>query len=343
MKQTSPPKKILLIQTAFAGDVILSLGAAETLKTYFPETEIHYVVRPECQSLFSGHPFIRKVWVMHKKSPTAWLRLIPALRRESFSTAFTFQRYFRSGLLALCSGAPIVAGYKENPLASFFSFSTPYFDTNTGWPSGTHEYLRCNSLVAIPWNIPADRFLKPVVYPFPDHGASRYGLQPRSYIVAAPGSLWFTKRLPQRLWVRLLLDLPSKYTLVFVGSASERHSVQDMISFLKKREVLNFAGALSFLESAALMRDAALCIVQDSAPLHLASAVNARVCAIFGSTVPSFGFGPLSDQHVVLETSENLTCRPCGIHGRRRCPQGHFKCMETIPLHRVKEFLDALC
>jgi len=70
--------------------------------------------------------------------------------------------------------------------------------------------------------------------------------------------------------------------------------------------------------------------VNDSAPMHLASAVNAPVTAIFCSTVPSFGFGPLSEKSIVIETKEKLDCRPCGLHGFKACPKGHFKCAYSI-------------
>jgi len=93
---------------------------------------------------------------------------------------------------------------------------------------------------------------------------------------------------------------------------------------------MNLAGKLSFLESAALMKDAAMNFVNDSAPLHLCSAVNAPVSAIFCSTVPAFGFGPRSEKSTIVETKIKLDCRPCGLHGFQKCPEGHFKCALTI-------------
>jgi heptosyltransferase-2 len=72
--------------------------------------------------------------------------------------------------------------------------------------------------------------------------------------------------------------------------------------------------------------------VNDSGPLHLASAMNAPVTAFFCSTVPSFGFGPLSDDSEIKETTEKLDCRPCGIHGFKTCPKGHFKCGKGIEI-----------
>jgi len=94
--------------------------------------------------------------------------------------------------------------------------------------------------------------------------------------------------------------------------------------------VVNLAGELSFLESAALMKGATMNFVNDSAPMHLASAMNAHVTAVYCSTIPAFGFGPLSTKSFIIQTSEKLSCRPCGSHGYKTCPQGHFKCATTI-------------
>ncbi|MGZ4057095.1 MAG: glycosyltransferase family 9 protein, partial [Bacteroidia bacterium] len=79
-----------------------------------------------------------------------------------------------------------------------------------------------------------------------------------------------------------------------------------------------------------LIKDAQMNYVNDSGPMHIASAMNAKTTAIFCSTVPAFGFGPLSDDAKIVETKLQLDCRPCGLHGHKECPKGHFKCALTI-------------
>jgi heptosyltransferase-2 len=69
--------------------------------------------------------------------------------------------------------------------------------------------------------------------------------------------------------------------------------------------------------------------------MHFASAVNAPVVAIFCSTIPAFGFGPLSDESFIVETQQKLTCKPCGIHGRKACPMNHFNCGNTIQMQQL--------
>jgi heptosyltransferase-2 len=95
------------------------------------------------------------------------------------------------------------------------------------------------------------------------------------------------------------------------------------------------AGKLSFLQSTALMKDATMNYVNDSAPLHFASAINAPVTAFFCSTIPAFGFTPLSTNSIIIETEEKLTCRPCGLHGKKECPLQHFKCGYEIDVDKA--------
>ena len=97
----------------------------------------------------------------------------------------------------------------------------------------------------------------------------------------------------------------------------------------------NLCGLLNLIDSAALMQKAKRVFVNDSAPLHLASCVNAKTTAIFCSTVAEFGYTPLADDSVVVDVGNALSCRPCGLHGYKACPLGHFKCAEDIAIQKV--------
>ena len=119
-------------------------------------------------------------------------------------------------------------------------------------------------------------------------------------------------------------------SVMLLGGPDDFAACANIAAAADRSKVQNLAGRLTFLESAALMQGAAMNYVNDSAPMHIASAVNAPVTAVFCSTVPAFGFTPLSDQSRVVETLHLLDCRPCGLHGYQDCPQGHFRCAETI-------------
>ena len=84
----------------------------------------------------------------------------------------------------------------------------------------------------------------------------------------------------------------------------------------------------------ALMPHFKLFITNDSGPMHIATAFNVPTLAIFGPTTRELGFFPYGRGHRVLEV-KGLPCRPCALHGGRKCPQGHFKCMRLITVDDV--------
>ncbi|HZE86099.1 MAG TPA: glycosyltransferase family 9 protein, partial [Puia sp.] len=178
--------------------------------------------------------------------------------------------------------------------------------------------------------------------------------QPSPYITISPASVWFTKQYPAEKWTGFIKKLPSGYTIFLLGAPSDLDlcekiqqvaSMQDPVSSeqLPYRQsaspqpptapaqpIFILAGRLNFLQSLALMQGAAMNYTNDSAPMHFASAGNAPVTAIYCSTIPAFGFGPLSDKRFIVEIEEPLDCRPCGLHGYKACPLGHFKCALLI-------------
>jgi heptosyltransferase-2 len=150
----------------------------------------------------------------------------------------------------------------------------------------------------------------------------------------SPASVWFTKQLPVEKWVELIKG--TKSTVYLLGAKGDAALADEIKQQANRDNVYSLTGELSLLQSAALMADAQMNYVNDSAPMHLASAMNAPVTAIFCSTVPYFGFGPLSDESRIIETKERLDCRPCGLHGYKACPKGHFRCALSIEVEAIR-------
>ena len=146
----------------------------------------------------------------------------------------------------------------------------------------------------------------------------------------SPGSVWETKKMPAKNWIDLINAVPTNYTIYLMGAPNETALCAEILSGSSRGGVVNIAGELNLLEAAALIKGARLNYVNDSAPMHLASATNAPVAAIYCSTIPAFGYGPLSDTQFVVETLEHLPCKPCGLHGKKLCPLGHFNCGHSI-------------
>jgi len=171
---------------------------------------------------------------------------------------------------------------------------------------------------------------KPRLYPSVHDDALTSQYKSHRYICVAPASLWFTKQYPIDKWIDFVKQLPDELYVYFLGSDADRDLCTEIIRDSGHQNSLNMAGKLKLLETTSLMRDAAMNFVNDSAPMHLASSVDAPVTAIFCSTVLEFGFGPLSNDSAVVETDESLKCRPCGLHGKKACPEKHFDCAFTI-------------
>jgi len=334
------PRSFLIIQTAFIGDVILATALIEKLHQYFPDAEIDFLLRKGNETLLRGHPFVRNVMVWDKKKHKVrnLIQITRRVRSLKFDYVIDIHRFFSSGLIALFSNAKYIIGFDKNPVSFLFTKKVKHVIQK-----GIHEIDRNQKLID---GITDERAARPRLYPSANDYAAAHAYQVPSlsetkYICLAPASVWFTKQFPQVKWIEFM-DRPevSKFYIVLLGAATDHALCESLRIASKHGHVINLAGHLSYLESAALMQGAIMNYVNDSAPLHLASAMNAPVTALFCSTIPAFGFGPLSDVRYVVETEEKLSCRPCGLHGYRACPQGHFKCARTVRVAQLSEILE---
>lgn len=320
--------KILIIQTAFPGDVILATPVAEKLRRFFPESDIHFLVRKGNEGLPENSRAINRVitWEKRSRKYRNLLKLVRIVRKEKYDLVVNLQRFFSTGLLTVLSGAKQTVGFSKNPLSVFFSRQLKH-----SFSSGLHEAERNVSLIA---HITDSASEKPKLYPSIEDDTATAVYKQRPYVCLAPASVWFTKQFPPERWTELIVRLPEHLAVYLIGGKPDAALCDKIIEIAGHvRYIVNLAGTLSFLESASLMRDAVMNYTNDSAPLHIASAVNAPVRAVFCSTVPSFGFGPLSDDGGVVQIDYSLYCRPCGIHGKRHCPEGHFKCANDIRIN----------
>ena len=333
MPPAATPPAILLIQTAFIGDVILATALLEFLHQTQPDTPVDFLVRKGNEGLLTGHPHVRRVLVwdkQHAKYRGLW-QLLGQIRRAGYGRVVTLQRFASTGFLTAFSGAPERIGFDKNPFCRWFTRAIPHVIG-----TGLHEVSRNLHLLQPAYRGPV---VPPRLYPSAADEAAAAQLVRQAdggpYICLAPTSVWFTKQFPEEEWRKLLAALPPQYTVFLLGGPPDTAACQQLLERSGRAGVVNLSGRLSLLASAALMRGAVLNYVNDSAPLHLCSAVGAPVCAVYCSTVPYFGFGPLSPFSRIVEIEEDLECRPCGLHGYRQCPLGHFRCAHGIKTQQL--------
>lgn len=350
-------KKFLIIQTAFLGDAVLATALIEKLHRFYPDARIDMVVRKGNEGIFGtgdgdeNSPngpiqqngkfigfhkhiglFTLFVWDKRTNKTRNLFTLIKDLRRTKYDAVFNCQRFFSTGLMTVLTKGRRKIGYRKNPLSFLFSRSVAH---RIG--DGRHEVDRLNDLIK---DFTDGSRPFPQLYPEPWELEPKYALlgftlneDDPPYFCIAPASVWYTKQWPEAKWIELIRILPQGHRIFLIGAPGDKALCDRIIAAAGRG--INLAGELSLLQTAALMEDAVMNYVNDSAPLHIASAMNAPVTAVFCSTVPAFGFGPLRENGRVVETTEKLDCRPCGLHGHRECPKGHFRCALGIAVRSV--------
>lgn len=331
-------KQFLVIQTAFIGDAILATALIEELHRNFPDAKIDFLVRKENEKLFKNHPFINRllVWDKSRSKLSSLREVIKKVRQVQYVRLINLHRFASSGIISSFARAETKAGFDKNPFSFAYDIKVNH---KIGIYSNYHEVDRNAELIK---DISKERVRRPRLYPEKKDYQRVELYKHNDYICIAPASIWFTKQWPQEKWLKLIDQLNANYFVYLIGAPSDFEFCEQITQNLKGGNVTNLAGQLNLLESTALMEDATMNYVNDSAPLHLASAVNAPVTAVFCSTVPEFGFGPLSDRSFVVEIQDELYCRPCGLHGKKHCPEGHFKCAYDINVEQLKESLKQL-
>jgi heptosyltransferase II len=333
-------RNIVVIQTAFIGDAILTLPLVQAAKKAFPSANIDLVVTPRSKELFSNHPDVHEAIGYDKRGadsgPGGLLRMARQLKSRSYDLALIPHRSLRSALLAFLSGVTLRIGF-DRSAGRFLMSRTVRYNPDI------HEIDRNLSLLNPLTPGSAKREL-PRIYPSDaderkvDKLLIELEIGHADKLVAiAPGTIWSTKRWLKERFGALAVRLESAgWEVVLVGGSDDKRLCSEIRTLTKSSLVYDASGALTLLQSAELIRRCRVLICNDSAPMHLATAVGTPVIAIFGATVPSFGFGPTGPYDVVVET-EGLKCRPCSIHGGDKCPIQTFDCMRNITDARVFE------
>jgi len=335
----------LVIQTAFLGDVVLTTPLLETLARRHGPVDV--VTTPAAAPLLETHPAVRRVIPYDKRGAdrgfAGLLALARRLRAERYDAAYLPHRSLRTAALAWLARIPQRVGFRDGwPLLYTEARARPQTGHEidrllalagpavTGGAMGPPR----PTLVTTPEDRAATaRFLR-------EHGVREGGGEP--FVALAPGSIWGTKRWPY--YKELAQRLAERTAIVVVGGPEDAALADEVVRPVegggRRCTAVNACGKLTLRQSAEVIRRAAVLVTNDSAPLHFAQAAETATVAIFGSTVPAFGFGPRGARDQVVQLS-GLPCRPCSAHGPPSCPLGHHRCMKSLTvedvLHAIEE------
>lgn len=323
----------IIYQTAFIGDIILATSMVKTIKDVDTHANIFFITTPVGKEILLNNDYIDEVIVYDKKTEdkgiSGIIKITKKLRRCISGNDSIFvspHRFTRASILGLLSGSKMRIGFSNSSLSFFYNRVVPY-------RFGIHEVERNFELLRAVFNDIGNRSPdRPKLFPADEDYSkvremiySQTGTD-RSIVSIAPGSIWFTKRWPLELFCKLIELLRNNGVyIVLIGGKDD----MEICESLSGNCVVNLAGRLSILESAAAISLSKAIVTNDSAPLHIASAMNIPTIAIFGATTPSLGFAPLADNSIIIE-KKDIVCRPCGRHGSMKCRKKSFECMYKI-------------
>ncbi len=313
----------LVIQTAFLGDVVLTTPLLAALAARHGPVDV--VTTPAAAPLVETHPAVRRVVPYDKRGRDrgwAGLRaLARRLRTERYERAYLPHRSLRTAALALLARVPARIGFHDG---------WPFFYTEVRRrPAEGHEVDRLLALAQQPAAAYA-----PTLHPTPDDeraaGVVLAGAgigEGAAFVALAPGSIWGSKRWPY--YGELARRLAGQVPVVVLGSPDDAELGEEIVRAVRAVRAVNACGKLTLRQSAALIARARVLVTNDSAPLHVATAMGTPIVAVFGPTLPEFGFGPIRSGDIALGVA-GLDCRPCSRHGPPRCPLGHHRCMRDL-------------
>ena len=327
-------RRILLIRLSSLGDILLMTPLLNLLCTTCPQAQIDVLVKAEYHDLLRAHPGITRLLTFDSRQPL--LRTLRDLRADYYDLALDLHCTPRSQLLlrGLRSHRKLVYNKRVLRRALLVRLGWNTLRRMTPVPELYAAPLRRLGLTG--------RLDPPTMHLDPEsteamqaHIARRLpDASHQPLLAVAPGARWATKRWPVERFAAVAQELAreNQAAVVILGGPDEAQLARTLCDKLDV-PVVNGAGTLSLMNSAALLSRCRLLISNDSGLMHMATALRVPVVAIFGPTVQEFGFYPFQARAEVV--SESLSCRPCSTKGSRYCPRGHHACMQDIPSARV--------
>ncbi len=332
-------ERILVVQTGFLGDVVLTTPLVTALRRRAPTAELTMLVTPAAAPLAASHPALDDVLVDDKRGTgrgvTGVLRLAARLRRRRFTTAIAAHKSIRTALVLRAAGIPRRIGFATAPGARLYT-------TRVTRPAALHDRDRVLALLAPFGGVTADEPRAPwIALDETAQARAAAVLAPiagdRPLAALCPGAAWRTKRWPAAAYGALARRLESDgFACVILGAPDERTITAAVRA--AGGVGLDLGGVTDVAVLAAILARAAVVVTNDSAPMHVASALGVPQVAIFCATVPAQGYGPLGARATVVE--KDLACRPCSRHGGARCPRGTDDCMQLVEVDEVREAIE---
>lgn len=334
--------RILVIQTAFLGDAILTLPMIQKLKDLYPDSVLDVVAIPSTVQIFQASPCVNQVLILDKKgtqkSIFSLLKFAHSLRKKRYNVLYSPHRSFRTAFLVMLLNIRESYGFDNSEFKYVFknliNYRTDY-----------HEVQRNLNLIGAAAQYDNWKILPVIKFPPNIEGKIEDMLHSNhqgKIAAIAPGSVWNTKQYPQEYFAEIIDFLLLRNFYVFLIGSRDEIDLCEIIKMRFSSGVTNLSGSLSVIESIRLLKSCSILICNDSAPTHMGMCADIPTVTIYCSTVAEFGFYPYNDKSIYLSFND-LSCKPCGIHGHRECPIKTFECgFKLTPENVIEKITEIL-
>lgn len=324
--------RFAIIQTAFLGDVALTLPLAEAVKSYHPTAEITFITTPLAAPLVECSDSVDRVLPFDKRKTHRGVRgirlLANELKQNNVDCIIAPHRSFRTTVLTTLAHPKYSVGFDKNSFSLLYSKRINYF-------IHLHEVERNLMLLTAFDDIqnPLEKVINPPVVTIPaidsdkvNQIVNHYRFKP-PIIAIAPGSVWATKRWCEEHFVSTARHFVEKgYSCVFLGGREDAELCKRLAA---ASGGISLAGETTIVQTIEFLKQCTVILTNDSAPTHLAWIAGCPTVTVFGATSPKFGFAPRGEHSLILQ-NDTLQCRPCAIHGGNQCPLGTLECMKSV-------------
>jgi heptosyltransferase-2 len=318
--------KILLVQTSFLGDTILSTPVIAGLKKIYPDAKIWMMTTPLSSQLVIRDPLLEGVIPFDKRGQDAGfsglLKMRQKIKNMNFDKVYSLHRSFRTSVLIWLCNIPKRIGFKIARL------NFVYHQLCERNPKD-HDVIRNMGILSKDVSLESPnthlRLFAPKKKDVDPDILKTLSIM-NKYIVMSPGSAWKTKMWHWQGYHETAKHfLDKEFDVILLGASSDK-TINNKVSNVLK--IFDYAGK-SISDAMYIVKNAKLVICNDSMVLHMASAFKVPNVAIFCATSPKFGFGPWKNNATVVERKD-LSCKPCHRHGKQTCPNNTEACMKDL-------------
>jgi ADP-heptose:LPS heptosyltransferase len=322
-------KKILIIRFSSIGDIVLTTPVIRCLKQQLKDSEIHFLTKEQFVPIVKANPYIDKIHFIKNDLKQILLQL----KSENFDFIVDLHKNFRSVFVKLklrkTSKTYNKLNIKKWLLVNFKINLLPEIHIVDRYFEAVKILSVKNDGKGLDYFIPENEKVNISELP---------STHQNGFIGFAIGGKHNTKMFP----VEKIISICKKINMpvVLLGGYEDIKTAE----YIKKSvgdKIYNACGKYSINQSASLVRQAEKIITNDTGLMHIAAAFKKQIISIWGNTVPAFGMYPYmpeteKNKSVIVEI-KNLRCRPCSKLGYKKCPKGHFDCMQKITEEKIIE------